>query len=123
MFDDTLIRQLAAELHQSEQSRVQVEHFSKRYPGMTIEDGYRVSRAWVDHQARRRPHRHRPQDRPDLARHAAGQPDRPSPTTARLLDRHALHLHAGPGALHSYRHALLRAAGRGRTGLHAEKGT
>lgn len=47
MLDDTLIRHLAAELHQSEQSRVQVEHFSKRYPGMTIEDGYRISRAWV----------------------------------------------------------------------------
>ncbi|MBE2263869.1 MAG: 2-oxo-hepta-3-ene-1,7-dioic acid hydratase [Burkholderiaceae bacterium] len=47
MFDDTLIQQLAAELQQSEQSRVQVRHFSGRYPGMTIEDGYRVSRAWV----------------------------------------------------------------------------
>jgi 2-oxo-hept-3-ene-1,7-dioate hydratase len=48
MFDDPLIRQLATELHQSEKSRVQVEHFSKRYPGMTIEDGYRISRAWMD---------------------------------------------------------------------------
>ena len=48
MFDDPLIRQLAAELHQSEKNRVQVEHFSKRYPGMTIEDGYRISRAWMD---------------------------------------------------------------------------
>jgi len=38
---------LAKELHQSERSRVQVEHFSKRFPGMTIEDGYAVSRAWV----------------------------------------------------------------------------
>jgi 2-oxo-hept-3-ene-1,7-dioate hydratase len=38
---------LARELHASEQSRVQVEHFSKRFPGMTIEDGYAVSRAWV----------------------------------------------------------------------------
>src|SRR3954469_2506322 len=47
MFDAELIRKLAAELHESEQSRVQVEHFSKRYPGMTIEDGYAVSRAWV----------------------------------------------------------------------------
>ena len=47
MFDDTLIRQLAAELNQSEKTRVQVEHFSKRFPGMTIEDGYRISRAWV----------------------------------------------------------------------------
>ena len=47
MFDPSLIAQLAAELQQSEQSRVQVEHFSKRFPGMTIEDGYAVSRAWV----------------------------------------------------------------------------
>ena len=47
MFDDTLIQQLAAELHQTEKTRVQVEHFAKRYPGMTVDDGYRISRAWV----------------------------------------------------------------------------
>ena len=47
MFDETLIRQLAAELNQSEKTRVQIEHFSKRFPGMTVEDGYRISRAWV----------------------------------------------------------------------------
>ncbi|MEY4712346.1 MAG: hypothetical protein RIS88_1796, partial [Pseudomonadota bacterium] len=47
MFSDALIAQLAAELDQSERTRVQVEHFSKRYPGMTIEDGYAVSRAWM----------------------------------------------------------------------------
>jgi 2-oxo-hept-3-ene-1,7-dioate hydratase len=47
MFDDPLIQQLAAELNQSEKTRVQVEHFSKRFPGMTVEDGYRISRAWV----------------------------------------------------------------------------
>jgi 2-oxo-hept-3-ene-1,7-dioate hydratase len=47
MFDDRTIRSLAAELHESEKSRVQVEHFSKRFPGMTIADGYAVSRAWV----------------------------------------------------------------------------
>jgi 2-oxo-hept-3-ene-1,7-dioate hydratase len=47
MLEPNLIQQLAAELHESEQSRVQVEHFSKRFPGMTIEDGYAVSRAWV----------------------------------------------------------------------------
>jgi len=47
MLDDTTIAQLAAELQVSEQTRTPVEHFSKRYPGMTIEDGYRVSRAWV----------------------------------------------------------------------------
>ena len=47
MFDQDLIQKLAAELHESEQSRVQVEHFSRRYPGMTVEDGYAISRAWV----------------------------------------------------------------------------
>lgn len=47
MFNKVTIDQLAAELHRSEQSRVQVEHFSKRFPEMTIEDGYAVSRAWV----------------------------------------------------------------------------
>jgi 2-oxo-hept-3-ene-1,7-dioate hydratase len=47
MFSRDLIDQLAGELHESERSRVQVEHFSKRFPGMTIEDGYAVSRAWV----------------------------------------------------------------------------
>ena len=47
MLTDDQIQQLAAELQHSETSRVQVEHFSKRFPGMTIEDGYRISRAWV----------------------------------------------------------------------------
>ena len=46
-FTSDTIAQLAAELDQSEKSRVQVEHFSKRFPGMTIEDGYAISRAWV----------------------------------------------------------------------------
>ena len=47
MFSAELIEQLAQELDASEKSRQQLEHFSKRFPGMTIEDGYRVSRAWV----------------------------------------------------------------------------
>ena len=47
MFSDQLVAQLAAELQQAEQTRVQVEHFSKRFPGMTVDDGYQVSRAWV----------------------------------------------------------------------------
>ena len=47
MFSEELTAQLAAELDQSERTRVQVEHFSKRYPGMTIEDGYAISRAWM----------------------------------------------------------------------------
>ena len=47
MLEPSLIAQLAAELDRSEQTRVQVEHFSKRYPGMTVEDGYAISREWV----------------------------------------------------------------------------
>jgi 2-oxo-hept-3-ene-1,7-dioate hydratase len=47
MLDAETIQKLAAELDASEKSRVQVEHFSKRFPGMTIADGYAVSRAWV----------------------------------------------------------------------------
>ena len=47
MFSPELIAQLAAELNRSEKTRMQVEHFSTRYPGMTVEDGYAISRAWV----------------------------------------------------------------------------
>jgi len=47
MFDQQLIEQLAGELDAAERSRTQLEHFSKRFPGMTIEDGYAISRAWV----------------------------------------------------------------------------
>jgi 2-oxo-hept-3-ene-1,7-dioate hydratase len=47
MFDDALIERLAQELEQAERTRTQVEHFSKRYAGMTIEDGYRINRAWM----------------------------------------------------------------------------
>jgi 2-oxo-hept-3-ene-1,7-dioate hydratase len=47
MFSETLIAQLAVELNQAEKTRTQVEHFSKRYPEMTIEDGYAISKAWV----------------------------------------------------------------------------
>ena len=43
MFSETLISQLAAELQQAEQSRMQVEHFSRRFPGMEMADGYAVS--------------------------------------------------------------------------------
>lgn len=47
MFTQELLSQLAQELDHSEKTRVQVEHFSKRYPGMTVDDGYRVAREWV----------------------------------------------------------------------------
>ena len=47
MLSKDTIACLATELHASAQSRVQVEHFSKRHPEMRIEAGYAVSRAWV----------------------------------------------------------------------------
>ena len=47
MFDSKRIAELAAELQQAQRTRQQVAHFSKRFPEMTIKDGYRVSRAWV----------------------------------------------------------------------------
>ncbi|MFM1909212.1 MAG: 2-oxo-hepta-3-ene,7-dioic acid hydratase [Pseudomonadota bacterium] len=52
MLSEEQIQALAAELQQSQISRVQVEHFSKRFPDMTLEDGYRVNRAWVQQQQR-----------------------------------------------------------------------
>jgi 2-oxo-hept-3-ene-1,7-dioate hydratase len=47
MLNAELIQQLAAELHQSEKTRVQIQHFSRRFPDITIQDGYAISRAWV----------------------------------------------------------------------------
>ncbi|SFN30929.1 2-oxo-hept-4-ene-1,7-dioate hydratase [Variovorax sp. OV329] len=47
MLSPSLIKSLAAELHEAEGTRVQVEHFSKRHPEMSIEDGYAISREWV----------------------------------------------------------------------------
>jgi 2-oxo-hept-3-ene-1,7-dioate hydratase len=47
MLTSSVIAQLAAELHDSETSRIQVEHFSKRFPDMTVSDGYLISREWV----------------------------------------------------------------------------
>lgn len=38
---------LAAELDEAERTRVQVSHFSKRYPDITMEDGYAIQRAWM----------------------------------------------------------------------------
>ena len=47
MFSPERIEALAGELQRAEDTRTQVEHFSKRFPEMTIADGYAVSRAWV----------------------------------------------------------------------------
>lgn len=49
MIPEQMIAQLASELDASEKSRKQISHFSKRFPDMSIEDGYRISRAWVKH--------------------------------------------------------------------------
>jgi 2-oxo-hept-3-ene-1,7-dioate hydratase len=38
---------LARELHESERSRVQIRHFSRRFPSMTIEDSYTIQREWM----------------------------------------------------------------------------
>jgi len=45
--DDALIADMAARLDAAERGRKQIGHFSLEQPGMTIEDGYRVQRAWV----------------------------------------------------------------------------
>jgi 2-oxo-hept-3-ene-1,7-dioate hydratase len=41
------INALAAELDHAERARTPVEHFSRRYPEMTIADGYAIQKAWV----------------------------------------------------------------------------
>jgi 2-oxo-hept-3-ene-1,7-dioate hydratase len=38
---------LALELHASERTRVQIRHFSQRFPSMTMEDSYAIQRAWM----------------------------------------------------------------------------
>ena len=47
MLDAATIAALAAELHDAQRRRVQVRHFSLRHPGMTIDDGYAIQRAWL----------------------------------------------------------------------------
>lgn len=47
MLNDDTIRALALELQAARRDRVQLRHFSQRFPQMTINDGYAVQRAWV----------------------------------------------------------------------------
>lgn len=44
---DAAVMELAARLDNAEKARRQIGHFSREHPQMTIEDGYRVQRAWV----------------------------------------------------------------------------
>lgn len=41
------VRTLARALYEARKTRTQVRHFSRRYPQMTIDDGYAIQREWV----------------------------------------------------------------------------
>lgn len=47
MLDEATIQSLAQQLHQARRTRTPLRHFSRQHPGMTIEDGYAIQRAWV----------------------------------------------------------------------------
>ncbi len=47
MLAPDIVEALAIELRQAERSRTQLAQFSKRHPGMTVEDSYAVQRAWM----------------------------------------------------------------------------
>jgi 2-oxo-hept-3-ene-1,7-dioate hydratase len=47
MLDKTTVDRLAHRLDEAEKTRKQIRQFSLEHPGMTIEDGYAVQRAWV----------------------------------------------------------------------------
>jgi 2-oxo-hept-3-ene-1,7-dioate hydratase len=52
MFDQSLIDALAGELERAEAQRTQIGQFSQRFPDMSVDDGYRVGRAWVSHKTK-----------------------------------------------------------------------
>jgi 2-oxo-hept-3-ene-1,7-dioate hydratase len=45
--DTHTVAALARQLYDARKSRTQLRHLSKQHPGMTIDDGYAVQRAWV----------------------------------------------------------------------------
>jgi 2-oxo-hept-3-ene-1,7-dioate hydratase len=47
MLDASTIDALARQLYQARKTRTALRHFSAQHPGMTIEDGYAIQRAWV----------------------------------------------------------------------------
>jgi 2-oxo-hept-3-ene-1,7-dioate hydratase len=47
MLPESTISALARQLYDARKSRTQLRHFSKAHPGMTVEDGYAIQRAWV----------------------------------------------------------------------------
>jgi 2-oxo-hept-3-ene-1,7-dioate hydratase len=47
MLPPETIRALAQRLYEARKTRVQLRHFSREFPAMTIEDGYAIQREWV----------------------------------------------------------------------------
>jgi 2-oxo-hept-3-ene-1,7-dioate hydratase len=47
MLPNPTIEALARALYTARKTRTQLRHFSRRHPGMTLEDGYAIQRAWV----------------------------------------------------------------------------
>jgi len=47
MLPQETVESLARELVQARKTRTQLRHFSRRFPQMTVEDGYAIQRAWV----------------------------------------------------------------------------
>ncbi|MCI4431576.1 MAG: 2-oxo-hepta-3-ene-1,7-dioic acid hydratase [Burkholderiales bacterium] len=47
MLDSKTIGDLARELYQARKTRTQTRHFSKRFPAITVDDGYAIQREWV----------------------------------------------------------------------------
>jgi 2-oxo-hept-3-ene-1,7-dioate hydratase len=48
MLAPDIVTQLARQLFDARRNRIQLRHFSKAYPQMTIEDGYAIQREWVE---------------------------------------------------------------------------
>jgi 2-oxo-hept-3-ene-1,7-dioate hydratase len=47
VLDTATIATLARRLYDARKSRTQLRHFSREFPGMTVDDGYAIQRAWV----------------------------------------------------------------------------
>ena len=47
MLETSIVTALARQLYDARKTRIQLRHFSKAHPGMTIEDGYAIQREWV----------------------------------------------------------------------------
>jgi 2-oxo-hept-3-ene-1,7-dioate hydratase len=47
MLNADVVQQLAHRLYEARKNRVQLRHFSREHPRMTVEDGYSIQREWV----------------------------------------------------------------------------